>query len=251
LGEPGFAPTHLEVDFRHRIGSLEMDVRFKTSAPWTVLFGASGSGKSTILRVVAGLERAGKGKNKGGTQRNAEVAQRDAEECFVKVMGRVVSGAGVWMPAHERPVRWAGQSARLMPQKTALQNVAMGGGSRETLDAMRHFDLGGVWGKRPGQLSGGQRQMVSVIRAAVGARGRLLLLDEPFAGLDAKVRDALIGNLRSWLGDTPVVSVTHDGGEAFVLGAEVVRIAEGRVVAQGPVAEVLAEERKRLLGVLG
>jgi molybdate transport system ATP-binding protein len=90
-----------------------------------------------------------------------------------------------------------------------------------------------------------------VIRAAAGARGGILLLDEPFAGLDAGVRDALIANLRSWLGDTPIVSVTHDVGEAFLLGAEVVRIAEGRVVAQGPVAEVLAEERKRLLGVLG
>jgi molybdate transport system ATP-binding protein len=165
-------------------------------------------------------------------------------------MGRVVSGAAVWVPAHERPVRWAGQAAMLMPHKTALQNVAMGGGLRETLDAVRHFDLGDVWGKRPGELSGGQSQMVSVIRAAAGARGRILLLDEPFAGLDAKVRDELIVNLRSWLGETPVVSVTHDVGEAFLLGAEVVRIAEGRLVAQGPVAEVLAEERKRLLGVL-
>ncbi len=250
LGEAGLCPTHLEVDFRHRIGSLAMDVSFKTSAPWTVLFGASGSGKSTILRVVAGLERPDQGKNKGGTQRDAEVARRDAEGCFVKLMGRVVSGAAVWVPAHERPVRWAGQAAMLMPHKTALQNVAMGGGLRETLDAVRHFDLGDVWGKRPGELSGGQSQMVSVIRAAAGARGRILLLDEPFAGLDAKVRDELIVNLRSWLGDTPVVSVTHDVGEAFLLGAEVVRIAEGRVVAQGPVGEVLAEERKRLLGVL-
>jgi molybdate transport system ATP-binding protein len=228
-----------------------MDVQFKTSAPWTVLFGASGSGKSTILRVVAGLDRADEGKNKGGTQRDAEVARRDAEECFVKVMGRVVSGARVWMPAHERPVRWAGQAARLMPHKTALRNIAMGAGSRETLDAMRHFNLGDVWGKRPGQLSGGQSQMISVIRAAAGARGRILLLDEPFAGLDAKVRDELIVKLRSWLGDTPVVSVTHDVGEAFLLGAEVVRIAEGRVVAQGPVGEVLARERQQLVALLG
>jgi molybdate transport system ATP-binding protein len=170
---------------------------------------------------------------------------------LVKVLGRVVSGAGVWVPAHERPVRWAGQAARLMPHKSALRNIAMGSGSHETLDAMRHFNLGDVWGKRPGQLSGGQSQMISVIRAAAGARRGLLLLDEPFAGLDAGVRDELIGNLRSWLGDTPVVSVTHDVGEAFLLRAEVVRIADGRVVAQGPVGKVLAEERKRLLGVLG
>jgi molybdate transport system ATP-binding protein len=93
--------------------------------------------------------------------------------------------------------------------------------------------------------------MVSVVRAAAGARGGVLLLDEPFSGLDAGVRDRLIEDLRGWLGNTPVVSVTHDVGEAFLLGAEVVKIAGGRVVAQGPVGEVLAEERKRLVGILG
>jgi molybdate transport system ATP-binding protein len=115
---------------------------------------------------------------------------------------------------------------------------------------LERFALDGLDHKLPEELSGGQRQMVSVVKAAVGARGRILLLDEPFAGLDAKVRDELIVNLRSWLGNTPVVSVTHDVGEAFLLGAEVVRIAEGRVVAQGPVREVLAEERKRLSAIL-
>jgi molybdate transport system ATP-binding protein len=145
---------------------------------------------------------------------------------------------------------------------TVEENVAFGlkadssgllgrGWIDEVARAMEAFHLTELSGKRPRELSGGQAQRVAVARAAVGASGRRLLLDEPFAGLDAKVRDELIVNLRSWLGETPVVSVTHDVGEAFLLGAEVVRIAEGRVVAQGPVAEVLAEERKRLLGVLG
>jgi molybdate transport system ATP-binding protein len=113
-----------------------------------------------------------------------------------------------------------------------------------------HFKLSVFDHLKPDALSGGQRQMISVIRAAAGARGGILLLDEPFTGLDASVRDQLIADLRSWLGSTPVISVTHDVGEAFLLGAEVVRIADGRVVAQGPVEEVLAEERKRLLGLL-
>jgi molybdate transport system ATP-binding protein len=240
LGEP-----HLKVGFRHRMGSLEMDVTFKTGAPWTVLFGASGSGKSTILRVVAGLERADEGR--------------------VVVRGEVVadSCAGVWIPGHKRAVRWAGQRAYLTPGKKVRWQMVEGTGrsrdsawyGRSSLDEQErlldHFDLRALDHLRPDELSGGERQRVSVIRAAAGARGGILLLDEPFAGLDAGVRDALIANLRSWLGDTPIVSVTHDVGEAFLLGAEVVRIAEGRVVAQGPVAEVLAEERKRLLGVLG
>jgi molybdate transport system ATP-binding protein len=113
--------------------------------------------------------------------------------------------------------------------------------------AIHHFEIDEINYKRPNELSGGQRQRVAVIRAAVGARGKHLLLDEPFNGLDAEVRDELIAQLRSWLGETPILSVTHDIGEVFHLGAEVVKIAEGRVVAQGPAAEVLAQDRDRLL----
>jgi molybdate transport system ATP-binding protein len=112
------------------------------------------------------------------------------------------------------------------------------------------FGLRDLSNKYPAQLSGGERQWVSVVRAGIGARGKILLLDEPFSGLDASVRLQLIDGLRLWLGDTPILSVTHDVGEAFLLGAEIVRIAEGRVVAQGPVGVVLAEERLRLLGQL-
>lgn len=116
---------------------------------------------------------------------------------------------------------------------------------------MAAFHLEAFAAKRPRELSGGQAQRVAVARAAVGAEGKLLLLDEPFSGLDAAVREELIADLRAWLGETPVISVTHDVGEAFLLGAEVVKIADGRVVAQGPVGVVLAEERDRLAGVLG
>lgn len=222
-----------------------MAVAFQTSAPWTVLFGASGSGKSTILRVVAGLEKPEAGKV---TARWATVLDSDAR---------------VWLPTHVRPIRWAGQRAYLTPRKRVKWQMTegtaggcdtrwAGRGSDDELERLLdHFKLREIADLLAEELSGGQRQMVSVVRAAAGARGGILLLDEPFSGLDATVRDALIANLRSWLGDTPVVSVTHDVGEAFLLEAEVVRIAEGRVVAQGPVAEVLVEERRRLLGVLG
>jgi molybdate transport system ATP-binding protein len=91
---------------------------------------------------------------------------------------------------------------------------------------------------------------VAVARAAIGSRGRLLLLDEPFSGLDAQVRNRLIASLRRWREESPVISVTHDVGEAFLLGGEVIRIAEGRVVDQGPVESVLAAERSSLLGTL-
>ncbi len=162
-------------------------------------------------------------------------------------------------PAHHRPMRWAAQRAMLFPRRTVRGNVAMGiglreesnGGSRLLERALEHFGLLGLADKMPDELSGGQRQLVAVARVAIGARRRLLLLDEPFSGLDAGVRNRLIADLRSWLGETRVVSVTHDVGEAFLLEAEVVRIGNGRVVAQGLAADVLAEERRRLIKVLG
>jgi molybdate transport system ATP-binding protein len=79
-----------------------------------------------------------------------------------------------------------------------------------------------------------------------------LLLDEPFTGLDLSVRDELLQRLRVWLEQRkiPVLSVTHDLGEAFQLNAEVIKIANGRILQQGPAATVLAEERTRLLAQL-
>lgn len=227
----------LSVDIRRRLGELALNATFHATAPWTVLFGPSGSGKSTILRAIAGLLRPSEG--------------------TVDLFDKLVSGPGVWVPAHRRPIRWCGQEAALFPQRTVKANLAMGLGvdERGSVDELEHaldvFGLRSLESAYPAELSGGQRQKVSVARAAIGARGCLLLLDEPFSGLDAAVRDDLRAGLRIWRGETPVISVTHDVGEAFLLGAEVVRIREGRVVAQGPVPEVLALERKRLLGVLG
>jgi molybdate transport system ATP-binding protein len=227
LSEP-----HLLMDFKHRIGTLAMSVRFAATAPWTVLFGPSGSGKSTILRVAAGLIRPDAGR--------------------VDIAGRTVAGEHIWLPAHARGVRWAGQRAMIFPAMTVAENLSCAASNADVLRrAVEHFGLSELAAKRPAELSGGERQRVSVARAALEATGKVMLLDEPFSGLDAGVRERLVDNLRTWLGPTPVVSVTHDVGEAFLLGAEVVRIDEGRVLAQGPVAEVLRAERDRLRCLLG
>ena len=226
---------------QHRIGAMQLDVRFAARAPWTILFGPSGSGKSTLLRILAGLLRPDAG--------------------AVTLLGRPVnhSVAGLFLPPYLRPVRWSGQATALFPRMTVRENLAFASGERrevrESLGAvdraLDHFGLRALEGKRPHELSGGEQQRVAVVRAASAARGRLLLLDEPFTGLDAAVRESLIAQLRGWLGPSPVLSVTHDVGEAFLLGAEVVRLAEGRVVAQGPAADVLAAERAGIVKLLG
>lgn len=234
-----------------------MSVAFRASAPWTVLFGASGSGKSTILRVAAGLERLKQDKRKIRTQRDGEAARSFAKGGVVRISGEVVedSAQGVWVPAHARRVRWAGQRAYLFPWMSVEENLAMGLRSstelaNEVARGLEGFHLTELRSKRVAELSGGEAQRVAVAGAAMAASGKLLLLDEPFTGMDAAVKDRLIEDLRVWRAGSPVVSVTHDVGEAFSLKAEVLRIAEGRVTAQGPVDEVLAEERRRLCQVL-
>jgi molybdate transport system ATP-binding protein len=116
---------------------------------------------------------------------------------------------------------------------------------------LARFRISHLADKMPRELSGGETQRVNLTRAVAAGPGgkRWLLLDEPFTGLDVSLRDELIAELQNWqaTSGTPVLSVTHDVAEAFQLGAEVIKLAEGRVVAQGPVEVVLAEERRLLL----
>jgi molybdate transport system ATP-binding protein len=230
---------------QHRVGTLALDVAFELTQPWTVLFGPSGSGKTTVLRAIAGFVRPDAGKIVCGTTVLVDRA------------------AKVFIPAHARPVRSAGQGAPLFPNLTVLENVAYGvrsrgdGSAAATVDAaMERFRLRAFTHKSARELSGGERQRVAVVRAAAAAvslgPGTLLLLDEPFTGLDLVRQEELLGELRTWLGEKgiPVLSVTHDVGEAFQLGAEIIKIADGKVAAQGPVAEVLADDRQRVMNQL-
>jgi molybdate transport system ATP-binding protein len=239
----------LTVRMKHRVGTVSLDVEFALTKPWTVLFGPSGSGKTTVLRTIAGFVRP----EEAVIMRGAEVL--------------VDSKARISLPAYTRPVRSAGQTARLFPQMTVRENVAYGVGWDSKSEAARGlvdevlklFRLGVTTESLPRDLSGGEQQKVSVARAVAsavttgGSDGALLLLDEPFAGLDMRVRDELAVELKEWLGErkTPVLSVTHDVSEAFLLGAEVIKLRDGRVVQQGPVGEVLHEERCRLIEHLG
>lgn len=230
---------------RHRIGPLGLSIRFSLTEPWTILFGPSGSGKSTILRAIAGLLQPVEG----------EALMEDVE--------LFSSARHTSLPAHQRPIRTAAQRERLFPHLTVLENLRYGSGWRSRpeeeasllAEALRLFRLSPYAGSMPHALSGGERQRASVARAAVaavtygGPTRALLLLDEPFSGLDVWLRDALVLELQAWLRawETPVLSVTHDVGEAFLLDAEIVRIGEGRVLAQGPAREVLAGEREAML----
>ena len=168
--------AHLEVRFRRRrIGSLALDVSFTTAAPWTILFGPSGSGKSSILRVIAGFE-----------------TPLDPTT-FVRIADTVVHNreTGVYIPAWRRNIRLAAQKVALYSHMTVEQNLAFGleaeaagltgrGLIDEVGRALELFQLQALAGKKPRELSGGESQKVAIVRAAIGAPGKLLLLDEHF-----------------------------------------------------------------------
>jgi molybdate transport system ATP-binding protein len=196
----------------------------------TVLFGASGSGKTTVLRCVAGLERA----SRGLVQIGAEVWQDDA--------------ARVFLPTWRRPVGYVFQEASLFEHLSVQANTRYGlkragspGASRALEAAIALLGIGRLMDRMPSQLSGGERQRVAIARA-LATQPRLLLLDEPLAALDqARKQDILpwLERLRDEL-KTPMLYVTHAADELARLADHLVVLAQGRVKAEGPAAAVLS-----------
>lgn len=234
----------------HSIGALTIDVDFCLRQPWTILFGPSGSGKSTILRAIAGFVRPASARISWtpdfGDTANALAAEITA----------VDSGAHRFVPAYRRRIPLAAQRANLFPHMTVTENVGFSMGPalqdrlKEIDSKLALFRITHLKDKLPAALSGGEAQRVNLARAAAAAiDGGILLLDEPFSGLDLALSSEIMADLHGWAVERRicVLSVTHDAGEAFQLGAEVIKIANGRVLQQGAVAAVLAQDRARLL----
>jgi molybdate transport system ATP-binding protein len=163
-------------------------------------------------------------------------------------------------PPHKRSLAYAPQDAALFPHLTVRENIRFPFqvhaepllGFTLVEDAIDLFHLHTLAERLPHSLSGGEAQRVALARAFATPSACLLLLDEPFAGLDLALRDELLPAMQHWTRDhnIPVLSVTHDVDEALLLHADVIRLDHGRVLAQGPAAEVLAPDRDRLLAAL-
>lgn len=238
-------PARLEVRLCHALPALTLDLQFVTAAPWTVLFGPSGSGKTTVLRAIAGLLHPSSG------QIVLHPAVGDPLVCLH-------AGRGVALPPHRRPFRLATQRAALFPRRSVRENVRYGTATNLSLadETIDDLELTSLATMRIERLSGGEAQRVAVARAVAAARaagsGTWLLLDEPFTGLDLPRRQRLVSSLRSLLQicGHPVLSVTHDVAEVFSLAADVVRLEDGRVIAQGDPQTVLAADRSGILDQL-
>ncbi len=196
----------------------------------TVLFGASGAGKTTVLRCLAGLERPDSGAIQCGNELWFDQA------------------TSVFLPPQQRNIGYLSQDYALFPHLNVERNIGYGlrqapspERAARVCEVIRLLDLSGLEKRLPRQLSGGQQQRVALARA-VARRPRLLLLDEPLSSLDAPTRLRLRGELRRLLLQlgVPTFLVTHDRLEALALGDDLVVMDNGAIAQSGPVQEVFS-----------
>ena len=225
-----------------KLGALQISAGMKLSAPWTILFGPSGSGKSSVLRAACGLIP------------NARVEFARSIPGGWETLQTLRSS----VPAHLRNLAYAPQGAVLFRHLTVHQNVAFATDIRHqphspaTDAALELFQLTPLAHRLPRDLSGGERQRVNLARAFAVPAPHLIFLDEPFTGVDRSLRDLLLPRMQQHAArqGIPVLSVTHDIEEALILNAEVIRLEQGVVIDQGPASQVLADERARMLNIL-
>lgn len=205
-----------------------LDVAVTVASGETVaLMGPNGAGKSTLLALIAGLLRP------SGSRINID--------------GRDIGSE----PPHRRGVALLSQEPLLFPHLTALDNVAFapraaGQGRREARrvgqEHLVRLGMSAYSARRPRELSGGQAQRVAIARA-LAADPRVVLLDEPFAAIDAESRPRLRHDLREVLAARTTIVVTHDVLDALALATRVIVLDGGRIVEDGPTAEVLSRPR--------
>jgi molybdate transport system ATP-binding protein len=197
----------------------------------SVLFGPSGCGKTTLLRALAGLERA-----TGRVVLGGEVWQDDTVS------------APVFTPTHQRPIGYVIQEAALFPHLDVRRNLDYGQRRiapterRIALDqAVALLGIGPLMDRRPATLSGGERQRVAIARA-LATSPRLLLMDEPLAALDAPRKAEILPYLERLHREMalPIVYVTHALDEVARLADHLVLLRAGRVLAEGGVAELFS-----------
>jgi len=220
----------IEIRLVHRLGAFVLDAQLQLPGGGiSAIFGISGAGKSTLLRCIAGLEHAAEGRVAIGGQLWQD------------------SRRGVFLPVHARGVGYVFQDPCLFEHLDVAHNLDFG--LQRTAPAARRIarervvqmlEIGPLLQRAPRNLSGGERQRVAIGRALM-ASPALLLLDEPLAALDQAARAAILpflGRVQAEL-TLPLLYVSHDLEEASRLAGTLSLLEGGRVVATGPLGEML------------
>ncbi|WP_076864448.1 molybdenum ABC transporter ATP-binding protein [Bradyrhizobium mercantei] len=220
----------LRVDIQKQLGEFSLTASFTSEGRVTGLFGASGSGKTSLINTIAGLVRPDRG--------------------TIVIDGETVddTAAGIHVPTWRRRIGYVFQDARLFPHLDIRQNLDYGRRMNGlTEDPAQHkrvvdlLDIGALLDRRPGKLSGGERQRVALGRALL-SKPRLLLLDEPLGALDESRKLEILPylvRLRDEAG-VPMVYVSHDAAELRQLATQIVMLRRGQVTAFGGVKVLTA-----------
>lgn len=220
----------LYVSLTHQFQGFALDVAFEAGLGVTALFGRSGAGKSTIINAVAGLLRPDQGRIANGEQVLLDTAQ------------------GMDVPPQRRRVGYVFQDARLFPHLSVRQNLLYGRWfTPETQGVpfdrvVEMLDIALLLGRRPGALSGGEKQRVAIGRALL-ANPQILLMDEPLAALDEARKAEILPYIEHLRDATniPILYVSHSASEIARLANAVVLLDAGRVLRTGSVAEVFSD----------
>ncbi len=221
----------LALEAAGRLGALDLDITLEAAAGEALaLAGPSGAGKTTVLRVAAGLYTPPRGAVECGGERWLD------------------TGTGLNVPAERRRVGYVFQDYALFPNLRGWENVAYGlrgtgraERRRRACELLDRFGAGHLADRRPRTWSGGERQRVALARA-LAPEPRVLLLDEPLTALDTRTRAAAARELAEILAaaKVPALLVTHDFEEAAVLADRVAVVDAGRIVQSGAAAELVA-----------
>lgn len=219
-----------------------LDVSVDIPPGINILFGPSGAGKSTLLDCIAGLLRPDAGR--------------------IAIGGEVLLDLerGVNLPAQQRRIAYVFQSLALFPHLSVEANVSYGlphleaaERHRKVMEILEAFGVEKLRARKPGEISGGEKQRVALARSLVTSP-RILLLDEPLTGLGAELKGAIVDDLRAWNAarQIPIVYVTHSREEVDALGERVIAMDRGQVLSEGTPREVLdAPRRTRLAQAAG
>ena len=229
----------LTVSLQHALPGFRLDVQFEAPPGVTVLFGRSGTGKTTVIQAVAGLLKPDQGR--------------------ITLNGDVLADTGQrrWLPPHKRRMGCIFQEGRLFPHLTVRQNLLFGqwfaprGATTESLGrVVELLGIGPLLQRRPGLLSGGEKQRVAIGRALLSAP-QMILADEPLSALDEARKAEILPyfeRLRDEIG-IPMLYVSHSAAEVARLATTVVILQDGKVLRQGTAAEVLGDSTVMPTGV--
>lgn len=203
----------LELDFQVCLGALELEIRLETGSPAVAVFGPSGGGKTTLLRILAGVDRRARG--------------------IVRVRGQawMNTDGGVFLSPWERGVGWVPQEYLLFPHLSVRENLSFSGPKLQEVEEVAELLMvDHLLDRRPRGLSGGEQQRVALGRALL-SNPRILLLDEPFSALDRALRNHVASRLRDYVRkkDLLLLLVSHDEADAVALAHEHWLLSEGRL----------------------